>query len=140
MANNKNYVLLIAIILAMVPLFSSAQWLETTIYIPGIREPEVFTHNTTNNTIYVDGRQGRKSVIAIDVATYEPIAFIPTIESITIMCWNSINNKVYCTDQYKGIVTVIDGTTNAVITTVAVGSHPCVLIYNLTNNNNYRSV
>ncbi|MCX6844594.1 MAG: YncE family protein, partial [candidate division WOR-3 bacterium] len=45
--------------------------------------------------------------------------------------------KVYCANYYSDNVTVIDGATNGVIATVAVGTSPCALCYNPTNNKVY---
>ena len=59
----------------------SGQWLETTIYLPdslgGLTHPQCLVYNTTNNTIYVGGQYG-DCVIAIDGATNQRIARIPT--------------------------------------------------------------
>jgi len=40
------------------------------------------------------------------------------------LVWNSTNNKVYCANSGSDSVTVIDGATNQVITTIPVGSAP----------------
>ncbi len=84
MANNKKQVFL-TLLLLFLPLLLSAQWLETTIYVPdslcGIHNPRAFTYNNTNNTIYVGGEDGN-CVIAIDGATNEKIARIPAGENI----------------------------------------------------------
>jgi YVTN family beta-propeller protein len=53
------------------------------------------------------------------------------------LVYNPTNNKVYCANWDSDNVTVIDGATNAVITTIAVGSWPCALVYNPTNNKVY---
>ncbi|MCK4252773.1 hypothetical protein KAX97_15105, partial [candidate division WOR-3 bacterium] len=131
MANNKKHVFIITLFLFLLPLLLSGQWLETTIYVPdslcGVHNPQAFTYNETNNTIYVGGYNG-DCVIAIDGATNEKIARIPAGGDIQALCWNSINNKIYCANQLSANVTVINGATNAVITTIAVGSYPWALV------------
>ncbi|MDH5186392.1 MAG: T9SS type A sorting domain-containing protein [candidate division WOR-3 bacterium] len=62
---------------------------------------------------------------------------IPVGENPEALCWNSVDNKVYCTHRVNDSVTIIDGVTNQVITTVKAGSHPCALAYNLSNNKVY---
>ncbi|MEO0136041.1 MAG: FlgD immunoglobulin-like domain containing protein [candidate division WOR-3 bacterium] len=118
---------------------ATAQWLETTIYIPdslcGVIEPCAFTYNSTNNKIYVGG--GGSRVIVIDGATNQKIAAIPVGVKISDLCYNPTNNKVYCANEYSDNVTVIDGATDSVITTIRVGSQPCALCYNSTNNKVY---
>jgi len=140
MIGKQKHVSLVALLLLLLPLFASAQWLETTIYVPdslcGIHSPQAFTYNETNNTIYVGGYSG-DCVIAIDGATNEKIARIPAGEDIKALCWNSTNNKVYCANYDSDNVTVIDGATNAVISSVGVGIWPYALIYNPTNNKVY---
>lgn len=70
----------VALFTMFVPLFLSAQWLETTIYVPdslcGVISPRAFTYNGTNNKIYVGGWNGN-SVVVIDGATDTKIARIP---------------------------------------------------------------
>ena len=129
--------LLLTVFCSLLPALLSAQWLETTIYIPdslcGITYPCVFTYNATNNKIYVGGEHGN-CVIVIDGATNQKIAKISAGSGISALCWNSTNNKVYCANRYSDNVTIIDGATNSVITTVTVGSEPSALVYNPTNN------
>ena len=97
MVRKQKYILISAVVLFCLPLFASAQWLETTIYVPdsfcGIHNPKAFTYNETNNTIYVGGYGN--CVIAIDGATNEKIARIPAGRDIPNLCWNSINNMVH---------------------------------------------
>jgi YVTN family beta-propeller protein len=53
------------------------------------------------------------------------------------MVYNSTSNKVYCANCDDNSLTVIDGATNAVIRTIAVGREPVELGYNSTNNKVY---
>jgi YVTN family beta-propeller protein len=41
------------------------------------------------------------------------------------LVYNPTNNKVYCANEGSASVTVIDGATNTVITTIGVGNSPC---------------
>jgi YVTN family beta-propeller protein len=149
MLSKQKQVFVTLLLLLFLPLLLSAQWLETTIYIPdflsGIQAPQAFVYNPANNTVYVGGARG-DCVIAIDGATDEKIARIPAGENIKAMCWNSTNNKVYsaynptsnkvyCASFYGGAITVIDGATNEVIATTEFVGEP--LVYNSTNNKIY---
>jgi YVTN family beta-propeller protein len=118
---------------------ASAQWLETTIYVPdslcGLVPPSCLLHNPTNNTVYVGG--GGDCAIAIDASTNQKIARIPTGSSVSAMCHNPLNNKVYCATPGSSNVTVIDAAANEVIATVPVGDGPGALCWNPTGNKVY---
>ena len=53
------------------------------------------------------------------------------------LVYNSINNKIYSANWGTTNVTVIDGTTNSVITTIPIGSYPHSFCYNSLNNRIY---
>lgn len=53
------------------------------------------------------------------------------------LCYNATNNKVYCANLDGYTVTVIDGATDLVITTIPAGSWINALCYNPTNNKVY---
>ena len=53
------------------------------------------------------------------------------------LCYNSVKNKVYCANHWSNNVTVIDGSSNRVIATVAAGRRPRALCYNPTNDKVY---
>jgi YVTN family beta-propeller protein len=77
-------------------------------------------------------------VLAIDGATNQKIARIPAGLGVRVLGYNSTNNKIYCANYYDGNVTVVDGATNLVITTVpAVVQGPRAFCYNPTNNKVY---
>ena len=120
----------ITMILLLLPLMLTAQWLETTLYVPdsfcGVTEPQSFTYNPTNNKIYIGGSTGN-CVIVIDGNTNEKIARITAGSWIRSLCHNPTDNKVYCANNWSNNVTVIDGASNAVITTVPVGNRPVFL-------------
>ena len=52
------------------------------------------------------------------------ITTIPVGDRPWALVYNSTNNKVYCANAYSNNVTVIDGATDSVITTITVGSWP----------------
>jgi YVTN family beta-propeller protein len=51
--------------------------------------------------------------------------------------WDSINNKIYCGNGDSCVVLVIDGTTDAVVTTIVVGQWPWGLVWNSLQNRIY---
>jgi len=67
----------------------------------------------------------------------ESTIYLPDSSFPYALCYNPTNNKVYCANYYGDSVTVIDGATNGVITTVAVGGNPNALCYNPTDNKVY---
>jgi len=67
----------------------------------------------------------------------ETTIYLPDSSGPAALCYNSTNNKVYSANNWSNSVTIIDGATNSVITTVAAGSGPIALGYNTTNNKIY---
>jgi len=57
---------------------------------------------------------------------------IPEGWGISALCWNSANNKVYCANSNTSTITIIDGVTNSVITTIWLSPnfYPSSLVYN----------
>jgi YVTN family beta-propeller protein len=53
------------------------------------------------------------------------------------LCYNSIDNKVYCANRNSATVTVIDGASDTTIATVSTGSCPQALCYNPEGNKVY---
>jgi YVTN family beta-propeller protein len=51
-------------------------------------------------------------------------ATIPVGDSPTYLFWNPLSDRVYCSNQQDGTVTIIDGATNAVRATVSVADYP----------------
>ncbi|MDH4241294.1 MAG: hypothetical protein OEW48_17180, partial [Phycisphaerae bacterium] len=45
------------------------------------------------------------------------------------LVYNTTNNRIYCANYGSDNVTVIDGATNSVITTITAGDHPLALAY-----------
>jgi YVTN family beta-propeller protein len=50
------------------------------------------------------------------------------------LCFNPLNNKIYSANRGNATVTVIDGETNEIVTTVAVGASPYDLCYSSRDN------
>jgi YVTN family beta-propeller protein len=64
-------------------------------------------------------------------------ATIPAGSEPYALCYNTLNDRVYCANAGDSSVTVIDGVTNQVVTTVAAGSRPYDLCYNSQDNKVY---
>jgi YVTN family beta-propeller protein len=89
-------------------------------------------YNEINNCIYVGGQD---FVFVIDGATDQTIARIPVSGGrVTSMLWIPGENKIFCARYENAKVTVIDGASNTVITTITVGIYPVCLEYNSTDN------
>jgi YVTN family beta-propeller protein len=53
------------------------------------------------------------------------------------MCWNSLNNKVYCANYESDGITVIDGASNLALASVHAGAQPYAICYNTQCNKVY---
>jgi YVTN family beta-propeller protein len=53
------------------------------------------------------------------------------------LCYNPLDNKVYCANLSSDDVTVIDGVTNQVLRTIGVGDGPCGFTHNPAQNRVY---
>jgi YVTN family beta-propeller protein len=119
---------------------ASCQWLDETLYLPdsfgGIYGPQCLAYSAANNTIYVGGPYS-DCVIAIDGASNQKVARIPTCLNVSALCCNSQDDKVYCASYIRNQVTVIDGATNRVVAAVPAGDQPRALCYNPTDNKLY---
>jgi YVTN family beta-propeller protein len=73
----------------------------------------------------------------IDGQTNSVITTISAGSAPYALCWNSINNKVYCANNFSASVSVIDGANNSVLTTIPVGDYPCAFCWNSTQNRVY---
>jgi YVTN family beta-propeller protein len=116
-------------VLCVLAALAQGQRLETTICLPdsfgGMLTPQCFTYNSINNAAYVGGEHGN-CVIAIDGATNQKVARIPTGSSVSALCYNPTNNKVYSANYWpwSTSVTVIDGASNQALRTIGVGDGP----------------
>ena len=72
----------------------------------------------------------------------ETTIYLPDSSGPYNLGYNSVNNKIYCANfgfnaNYDSTVTVIDGATNNIITTLNTGYRPNAFCYNPTNNKVY---
>ena len=74
---------------------------------------------------------------AVSAQWLETTVPLPDSSGPLALCYNPQNNKVCCSNQHSGNVTVIDGATNSVLATVPVESMPFALCYNPQNNKVY---
>ncbi len=112
--------------------------------------PFTLEWNSTNNKIYCansgESWDPDSTITVIDAETNEISATINVGLCPSALVWNSDVNKLFCANYGatafwavlpESTVTVIDGNSDSVIATVVVGSHPCALVWNSTNNKVY---
>ncbi len=141
MQNSIKKIILIVLI-SLMPVFLSAQWLETNIVVG--REPFSLCYLSNNNKIYVANEDS--TITVIDGATNSVIATIfagptfnppqPVYPSSRFFAYNSENNKIYFASD-SNTVMVLDGTADSILTTIEVGEIPYALLYNPANNKVY---
>ncbi len=91
-------------------------------------------YNPRNACVYVGDRMD-PPVMVIDGSGDSVAALVPTFGEV--LCCNESDNKVYCTGEWCGWATVIDGATNQVVDSVPVGAGPRALCYNACDNKVY---
>lgn len=79
-------------------------------------------------------------VVALDAATGRVLANLRTGGSPGALCYNSRNDKMYCTIPVDSELMVLDGATNHVRARVALGRRPGRLCYNSRNDKLYCQV
>ena len=138
MVGKQKHVFLVALLLLLLPLFASAQWLETTIAVGD--GPIALVYNPINNKVYC-ANDNSSNVTVIDGATNAVITTIGVVGdrpwSLRALVYNPTNNKVYCADDYRDNVTVIDGAMDSVIVTITVGGGPIAFTWNPIQNRTY---
>ncbi|MEO0050599.1 MAG: hypothetical protein ABIK42_05600, partial [candidate division WOR-3 bacterium] len=111
----------------------SAQFLETTIFLPdsfgGLIHPLSLEFNPLSRLVYVGGEAG-DCVIAFDARTGEKVARIPAGRWIGSLLYTSGRNKLYCANESSRTLTVIDCATNTPLRTLTTRSVPKSLCYN----------
>lgn len=96
--------------------------------------PTAFCYNSLANKVYC----GAESVYVIDGASDSVLATVPAgVWCENSLCYNPQDDKVYAANIEDSSVTVIDGTTNQVLTTIRVGRVPYGLCYNWQNDKVY---
>jgi YVTN family beta-propeller protein len=97
MEGKQKHVSLTALLLLLLPLLLSAQWLETT--IPVGFSPRALVYNPTNNRIYCANSGNSwdpdSTVTVIDGATNTVIATIGVGDGPNALVYNPTNNKIY---------------------------------------------
>jgi len=89
-------------------------------------------YNPINNKLYCTIFSG--GIAIIDCTTDSIIATLSTQRALEIIL-NSVNNKVYVTNDVQGAVTIVDGYGDSIITTISLGSdYSRGLVYNPKNN------
>jgi YVTN family beta-propeller protein len=78
-------------------------------------------YNPVNNRLYVaDGSSGGSRLAAIDCATDSILHFISVGSGPAFLVFDSLHNRIYCTNTGSNSVSVIDCTRDSVIATIAV--------------------
>lgn len=103
--------------------------------------PVCLTHNPVNNLYYIGGYGNR--VLALNPNTFEIDKAIKTgwnrvgailiFPILNVIYANPINNKIYIANLKDGTVSVIDGLTNEITTTIPVEDEPVCLSCNSYN-------
>jgi YVTN family beta-propeller protein len=117
----------------LLPSLVSAQWVDTTLYIPdsmtGLSYPDCLVRNLTNHTIYVGG-ESDNIVMALDDRTGQKLARIPIGAVTYSFCCDESANLIYCANYDDQVVTVINGADNRVISQYRVPAWPSLLFVN----------
>src|ERR1043165_6744614 len=113
----------------------------TTVALPAGDAPGGIAANPGTNRVYVtDGGSSSSpgAVWVVDAAANKFIATITTsVKGAKSIAVNSATNKVYVTNQAAKSVTVINGATNNVAATIAVGGCPAGIGVNPYTNRIY---
>ncbi len=111
------------------------QWVEKTVYLPDTLYDAdylpVTAYNPVDNKAYhgAVSRSGQCWVFVIDYRFNCTRARIPVPCEVAAMCYNSRDNKVYCSFTELDAVGVISGASDSLIATVPVGHAPGLLCY-----------
>ena len=102
-----------------------AQWLEKVVPLPdsfsGLTNPLAFVVNTGNNTVYVGGGSGSSCLVVLDGVTHRKITRIPVPGYDHGLCYDPVQNKVYCVSNYSPYVYVIDAAANVLADSIDLG-------------------
>ena len=99
------------------------------------QSPSAAAVNPVTNKIYVINRNDNAAVTVIDGATYSTVSVV-TGNSAQGVAVDTAANRIYVINL-NPVVTVIDGPTNSVVATVAVGTHPRAIAFNPVANKIY---
>jgi YVTN family beta-propeller protein len=109
--------------------------------IPSVEYPIRFTYNPNNNKIYCSN-WGESNVTVINGSTDQVIATVSVANYFpSDLEYNWCNNKIYCcnydNDYSNNAISIIDGSTDSVIMTLAGGTQPNSIAYNPQQNRVY---
>jgi len=114
----------------------SAQWLETTIYLPdslgGPNSPSRIFYNPNNNTVFIFGED--RAVLVLDGVTQRKIARLDLPGSPRGFCYNPQENKIYVAGS---ALAVIDAAANRVARVLSLSHFTEDVCYNPSLNRVY---
>jgi YVTN family beta-propeller protein len=120
-----------------------AQHVEATVYLPdslgGLRWPKAMACDPARGVVYVGGDRN-DFLLAFDARTGQKLAAIPAGRSVKDMCIAGRADKLYCTDDSTGRVTVIDLVTMRSIRALTTGYRPTTLAYHAPTEKMYCTV
>jgi len=116
-----------------------AEYLEKTIWLPdnfgGVYYPSVTVFNSNNNKIYVAGSNDR--ICIINGITHQRCGAVNIGKGTHFLSYNSISNKIYCSNGESNTIHTISGNSDSIIKTISVGNYPRGLQYNYVSNKLY---
>jgi YVTN family beta-propeller protein len=119
----------------------SAQWLETSLDVPdslcgGLTGPQILVYNRAKGLVYVGG-SNKGCVIALSATTGEKKAKIVAGNDVRDMCFDGTGSKLYTADYAGGFVSVVDLSSNSLLTQINVGDNLEAICYNPVENKVY---
>jgi YVTN family beta-propeller protein len=82
-----------------------------------------------HNKLYVASRHRPAGVFVIDGATGSVLRKLPVSGIPVSLCYNTADDKLYCSDSSGQAVLVFDGATDSLLTTIPVGTNAGRLMY-----------
>jgi YVTN family beta-propeller protein len=125
----------------LVSSLASGQWLEATIDVPdslcgGLTGPQILAYNHANGLVYVGG-SSKGCVIALSATTGEKKAKIVAGNDVRDICFDVTGSKLYTADYAGGFVSVVDLSSNSLLTQINVGDNMEAICYNPLENKVY---
>lgn len=128
----------LSFILSFLPFLLLSQWYETRITVG--KNPVEILYLPGHHRVY-SANQNSNNISVIDAATNEVIDTISTGYIPGELCYNPINDKLYCKDgttpDVLDRVLVINPRTNEIIKTIQIGWGAGEMVYNPMNNKIY---
>ena len=107
------------------------------------RRPAALAFSTTSGKLYSANRHGRygdwpsSTVTAVLTGSDSIVATVQVGYWAAALCWNSLGDKIYCTNGSSNSVSVISCASDSVLRSTRVGAFPTALCYNSTDNKIY---